>query len=100
MSAQTDPSRTDPSLAELAKTDPAISEHEPHAEVHFEPHHHYRDDDFAATPDGVMECSNVDVYYGVDFRAVTGVDLSFSLTDPTALIGPSGLRQVDAAAIS
>jgi phosphate ABC transporter ATP-binding protein len=90
MSAQTDPSQTDPSLAELAKTDPAItSEHEPHAEVHFEPHHHYRDDDLPATPDGVMECSNVDVYYG-DFRAVTGVDLSFGHNEITALIGPSG----------
>ena len=28
-----------------------------------------------------MECSNVDVYYYGDFRAVTGVDLSFSLNE-------------------
>ena len=90
MSAQTDPPQSDPALAELAKTDPAItSEHEPHAEVHFEPLHHSRDDELPATPSGVIECSNVDVYYG-DFRAVSGVNLSFGHNEITALIGPSG----------
>jgi ABC-type glutathione transport system ATPase component len=86
------PAQTDPALTELAKTDPAItSEHEPHAEVHFEPHHqhHSRDDDLPDTPDGVIECTNVDVYYG-DFRAVSGVDLAFGNNEITALIGPSG----------
>jgi phosphate ABC transporter ATP-binding protein len=90
--AQTHPAQTDPAVAELAKTDPAItSEHEPHAEVHFEPHHHHhsRDDDLPDTPDGVIECANVDVYYG-DFRAVSGVDLAFGYNEITALIGPSG----------
>jgi phosphate ABC transporter ATP-binding protein len=90
MSAQADPAQSDPALAELAKTDPAItSEHEPHAEVHFEPHHHYRDDDLPRTPDGVIECTNVDVYYD-DFRAVSGVNLAFGHNEITALIGPSG----------
>ena len=90
MSAQTDPSQSDPALTELAKGDPAItSDHEPHAEVHFEPHHHSRDDDLPAAPDAVMECSNVDVYYG-DFRAVSGVNLAFGHNEITALIGPSG----------
>ena len=90
MSAQADPAQSDPALAELAKTDPAItSEHEPHAEVHFEPQHHFRDDDLPSTPDGVIECTNVDVYYD-DFRAVSGVNLSFGHNEITALIGPSG----------
>ncbi|MGV3711459.1 phosphate ABC transporter ATP-binding protein PstB [Pseudolysinimonas sp.] len=40
-------------------------------------------------PRGVLQCENVDVYYG-DFRAVTGVDLKFGLHEITALIGPSG----------
>jgi phosphate transport system ATP-binding protein len=79
----------DPALAELAKTDPAItSEHEPHAEVHLDPHHS-RDEDLPEIPNGVMECSNVDVYYG-DFRAVAGVNLAFGHNEITALIGPSG----------
>jgi phosphate ABC transporter ATP-binding protein len=66
----------------------AISEHDPKAEVHFEPHH-YHDDELPALPDGVMECIDVDVYYG-DFRAVSGVNLSFGRNEITALIGPSG----------
>ena len=41
------------------------------------------------TPYAVMECKNVDVYYG-SFRAVTGVDLRFGKNEITALIGPSG----------
>src|SRR4029450_11606388 len=90
MSAQADPAQSDPALAELARTDPAItSEHEPHAEVHFEPLHHNRDDDLPATPSGVITCTDVDVYYG-DFRAVSGVNLSFGHNEITALIGPSG----------
>ncbi len=40
-------------------------------------------------PRGVLQCENVNVYYG-DFRAVTGVDLKFGLHEITALIGPSG----------
>jgi phosphate transport system ATP-binding protein len=37
----------------------------------------------------VMECSDVNVYYG-DFRAVTDVNLAFAKNEITALIGPSG----------
>ena len=37
----------------------------------------------------VMECSDVNVYYG-DFRAVTDVNLAFAENEITALIGPSG----------
>jgi phosphate ABC transporter ATP-binding protein len=62
--------------------------HEPQ-EVHFEPAHQSRDDLLPETPDGVMACNNVDVYYG-DFRAVTGVNLIFGYNEITALIGPSG----------
>mgnify|MGYP000312410909 CR=1 FL=1 len=40
-------------------------------------------------PRGILQCENVDVYYG-SFRAVTGVDLKFGLHEITALIGPSG----------
>jgi phosphate transport system ATP-binding protein len=66
----------------------AVSEHDPKAEVHFEPHH-YHEDELPPTPDGVMECIDVDVYYG-NFRAVSGVNLSFGRNEITALIGPSG----------
>src|SRR5829696_3064763 len=64
---------------------------EPHAEVHFEPANQTRtrDEELPATPYGVMECANVDVYYG-DFRAVSGVNLAFGYNEITALIGPSG----------
>ena len=65
-----------------------VDEHDPKAEVHFEPHH-YHEDELPATPDGVMECTDVNVYYGI-FRAVTGVNLSFGRNEITALIGPSG----------
>jgi len=41
------------------------------------------------TPDAVMECEGVNVYYG-DFRAVTNVSLGFGRNEITALIGPSG----------
>ncbi len=40
-------------------------------------------------PRGVLQCEDVDVYYG-NFRAVTGVNLKFGLNEITALIGPSG----------
>jgi phosphate transport system ATP-binding protein len=40
-------------------------------------------------PRGVLQCENVDVYYG-NFRAVTDVNLKFGLNEITALIGPSG----------
>jgi phosphate ABC transporter ATP-binding protein len=66
----------------------AVSEHDPKAEVHFEPHH-YHEDELPPTPDGVMECTEVNVYYG-SFRAVSGVNLSFGRNEITALIGPSG----------
>jgi phosphate ABC transporter ATP-binding protein len=66
----------------------AVSEHDPKAEVHLEPHH-YHEDELPATPDGVMECIDVNVYYG-NFRAVSGVNLSFGRNEITALIGPSG----------
>nr|WP_292676927.1 MULTISPECIES: phosphate ABC transporter ATP-binding protein PstB [unclassified Microbacterium] len=36
-----------------------------------------------------MRCEDVNVFYG-DFRAVTGVNLSFGAREITALIGPSG----------
>jgi phosphate ABC transporter ATP-binding protein len=66
----------------------SVGEHDPKAEVHFEPHH-YHEDELPAAPDGVMECTDVNVYYG-SFRAVTGVNLSFGRNEITALIGPSG----------
>jgi phosphate ABC transporter ATP-binding protein len=66
-----------------------VTHYEPHAEVHFEPAHQFRDDELPATPQAVMECTNVDVFYG-DFRAVTGVSLAFGYNEITALIGPSG----------
>ena len=37
----------------------------------------------------VMECSDVNIYYG-DFRAVTDVNMAFAKNEITALIGPSG----------
>jgi phosphate transport system ATP-binding protein len=40
-------------------------------------------------PSPVMECTNVDIYYG-NFRAVTDVSLGFGKNEITALIGPSG----------
>ena len=48
-----------------------------------------RDELLPDTPDGVIRCDGVDVYYG-EFRAVTGVDLAFGRREITALIGPSG----------
>lgn len=40
-------------------------------------------------PNPILECRDVNVYYG-NFRAVTGVDLTFGQNEITALIGPSG----------
>jgi len=40
-------------------------------------------------PDPIMECSDVDVFYG-DFRAVTDVSMDYGRNEITALIGPSG----------
>lgn len=37
----------------------------------------------------IMECADVNVFYG-DFRAVTGVNMTFGQNEITALIGPSG----------
>jgi phosphate transport system ATP-binding protein len=63
-------------------------EHEPRADVHFEPHH-YRDDELPPKPQAVMACDNVNIYYG-EFRAVQDVNLEFGYKEITALIGPSG----------
>jgi phosphate ABC transporter ATP-binding protein len=82
MTASTEP-------AAVSTPDPtAIGTHDPRAEVHFEPHH-YHEDELPETPDGVIECEKVDVYYG-NFRAVHNVDLRFGKNEITALIGPSG----------
>ena len=87
MSSQIDPARIDPADPTINPAD--LVEHEPKAEgPHFEPHH-YHEDELPATPDGVMECQDVDVYYG-NFRAVASVNLSFGRNEITALIGPSG----------
>ncbi|MGY1948969.1 phosphate ABC transporter ATP-binding protein PstB [Nocardia asiatica] len=43
----------------------------------------------AGYPDGVISLRELEVFYG-DFRAVTGVDMSFGSKEITALIGPSG----------
>ena len=45
--------------------------------------------DLPPAPEPVMECEDVNVYYG-DFRAVTKVNLPFGKQEITALIGPSG----------
>ncbi|MCZ4328007.1 phosphate ABC transporter ATP-binding protein PstB [Brachybacterium paraconglomeratum] len=45
--------------------------------------------ELADAPDPVIECENLNVYYG-DFRAVTDVSLNFGHNEITALIGPSG----------
>ena len=66
-----------------------VSFQDPKADVHFEPHHPTRDEELPDLPDTVMQCENVDVYYG-SFRAVTEVNLEFGQHEITALIGPSG----------
>lgn len=56
------------------------------------PHTHFEASErrqLSETPSGLIRCENVNVYYG-DFRAVTGVNLSFGKNEITALIGPSG----------
>ena len=45
--------------------------------------------DIPVTPQSVMECEGVSVFYG-DFRAVRDVNLPFGKHEITALIGPSG----------
>jgi phosphate ABC transporter ATP-binding protein len=57
--------------------------------VHFTPASELRSAGLAEVPRPVLECADVNVYYG-DFRAVTGVDLVFGQNEITALIGPSG----------
>jgi phosphate ABC transporter ATP-binding protein len=61
---------------------------EHHADALLDTH---RDGDrtLSSRPTPVMECEDVNVYYG-DFRAVTGVSLGFGRNEITALIGPSG----------
>ena len=68
MSAQTDPSQSDPALTELAKGDPAItSDHEPHAEV--TPSRITTPATTTCPPPPMRWVPGiVDVYYG-DFRA-------------------------------
>ena len=56
---------------------------------HFSTRKHEAGYHLADRPEGIMECAGVDVYYG-NFRAVTGVDLTFGKNEITALIGPSG----------
>lgn len=51
--------------------------------------HAHTERELPTEPDPVMECENVDVYYG-DFRAVTRVNMGFGKNEITALIGPSG----------
>jgi phosphate transport system ATP-binding protein len=57
--------------------------------VHFTPARALRSAGLADVPRPVLECVDVNVYYG-NFRAVTGVDLVFGQNEITALIGPSG----------
>jgi phosphate ABC transporter ATP-binding protein len=68
-----------------------LSSPAPDVAIDFEPahHHHNRDEELPAYPDGIIECENVTVYYG-SFKAVGGVDLAFGHNEITALIGPSG----------
>ena len=82
MSAQPNPEIT-------THHEPEVTTHHEPQEVHFEPAHPSRDELLPETPDAVMECTNVDVFYS-DFRAVTGVNLTFGYNEITALIGPSG----------
>jgi phosphate transport system ATP-binding protein len=42
-----------------------------------------------AEPIAVIECDDVDIYYG-DFRAVSAVTMAYGFNEITALIGPSG----------
>jgi phosphate transport system ATP-binding protein len=51
-----------------------------------QPDHHR---DLPPEPSGVMECDDLNVYYG-DFHAVHDVNLVFGRNEITALIGPSG----------
>jgi phosphate transport system ATP-binding protein len=53
------------------------------------PGHQDKERELPAVPSPVMECANVDIYYG-KFRAVTDVSLGFGKNEITALIGPSG----------
>lgn len=56
------------------------------------PHPHFHPETAVTVddqPSGLIRCEDVNVFYG-DFRAVTGVDLSFGKNEITALIGPSG----------
>ncbi|GAB3536684.1 phosphate ABC transporter ATP-binding protein PstB [Arthrobacter tecti] len=62
--------------------------HEQHGPgVHFRTSH--KNDRLPDTPDALLSCDNVNVYYG-NFRAVTDVTLDFGVNEITALIGPSG----------
>ncbi|MBN9216273.1 phosphate ABC transporter ATP-binding protein PstB [Microbacterium sp. 70-16] len=59
---------------------------------HEEPHPNFHPTEVRTlrdSPSGLIRCEDVNVFYG-DFRAVTGVNLSFGAREITALIGPSG----------
>ncbi|MCU1637713.1 MAG: pstB [Microbacteriaceae bacterium] len=59
----------------------------PEVAVRLQPTH--RNTFLPEQPRAVLECENVDIYYGA-FRAVTDVNLKFGVHEITALIGPSG----------
>lgn len=59
------------------------------AAIHLTPQHAQRGSLLPETPNAILECRGVNVYYG-NFRAVTGVDLAFGKNEITAMIGPSG----------
>ncbi|MGD7705329.1 phosphate ABC transporter ATP-binding protein PstB [Microlunatus sp. Y2014] len=57
--------------------------------IHVAARHQLRDEELPDEPLAILQCSDVDVYYG-DFRAVSEVNLEFGANEITALIGPSG----------
>ena len=57
--------------------------------IHLTPQHGHRGALLPDVPNPILECRDVNVYYG-EFRAVTGVDLAFGQNEITAMIGPSG----------
>ena len=81
------PEITSDKLADVSEKSPDERDEASEVAVHLHPARH--DTFLPEQPRGVMECDNVDVYYG-SFRAVTDVNLKFGLNEITALIGPSG----------
>lgn len=70
-------------------TDPTVRDRTTARAPHPQFHPATTDLSFEDSPSGLIRCEDVDVFYG-DFRAVTGVNLSFGRNEITALIGPSG----------